>query len=51
MRRFFNRSVSPIGLTEFGKKYIAAVEEMRRIQNRLENDIYEINHLKQDTCQ
>ena len=43
----FNRSVSPIGLTEFGKKYIAAVEEMRRIQNRLENDIYEINHLKQ----
>lgn len=42
----FNRSVSPITLTEFGKKYIEAVEEITRIQNRLENYIYDINHMK-----
>ncbi len=42
----FNRSVSPVTLTEFGKKYIEAVEEMMRIQNRLENYIYDINHMK-----
>ena len=42
----FNRSTSPITLTEFGEKYIEAVEEMIRIQNRLDNYIYDINHMK-----
>lgn len=42
----FNRSTTPITLTEFGEKYIEAVEEMMRIQNRLDNYIYDINHMK-----
>ena len=42
----FNRSASPITLTEFGEQYIAAYEEVVRLQNRLENYVYGINHMK-----
>ncbi len=42
----FDRSKNPIRLTEFGEHYIRAVEEIRGIESRLENYIYDTNHLK-----
>lgn len=42
----FDRSQNPIRLTEFGEHYIRAVEEIRGIESRLENYIYDTNHLK-----
>lgn len=42
----FDRSVSPIQLTECGRHYIKAVEEIMDIQNRFENYMNNLNELK-----
>lgn len=42
----FDRSVSPIQLTECGRHYIKAVEEIMDIQNRFENYMTNLNELK-----
>lgn len=42
----FDRSVSPIKLTECGRHYIKAVEEIMDIQNQFENYMTNINELK-----
>lgn len=42
----FDRSSTPLRLTEFGEKYIEAVETLKKIQNDLENYIYETNELQ-----
>jgi len=44
--RIFDRSKVPIRLTEFGKLYIKAAEEIMSLTRNLENYAYEINHLK-----
>lgn len=41
----FNRATNPISLTEFGIKYIEAVEKLYILQNDLNNALYDINHL------
>lgn len=42
----FDRSTFPIQLTEFGKMYIAAVDDIKMITNNLNNYIYDMNNLK-----
>lgn len=42
----FDRSVNPIQLTECGRHYIKAIEEIMDIQNRFENYITNLNELK-----
>ena len=42
----FDRSVSPIQLTECGEHYIRSVEEIMDIQNRFENYLNDLNELK-----
>ncbi|MFI3250086.1 MAG: LysR family transcriptional regulator [Eubacteriales bacterium] len=42
----FNRRTNPITLTEFGKKYLEALEEYRQIQNRLDNYVYDLNQMR-----
>lgn len=42
----FDRSKNPIRLTDFGKRYILAVEEIKGIENSLENYIYDMNNMK-----
>ncbi len=40
----FNRSTTPLSLTEFGRLYIGAVEDVMHIQNQLETFIYDTEH-------
>lgn len=42
----FDRSVSPIRLTECGEQYIKAVEEIMDTQSRFENYLNDLNELK-----
>ena len=42
----FDRSVSPIQLTECGRHYIKAVEEIMDTQSRFENYLNDLNELK-----
>lgn len=42
----FDRSTYPIQLTEFGKLYIQAVEEVRRITGQLTDYIDDVDHLR-----
>lgn len=42
----FDRSVSPIQLTEFGQHYIKAVEEIKDTQSRFANYLNDLNELK-----
>ena len=42
----FDRSVSPIQLTECGEHYIRSVEEIMEIQHRFENYLNDLNELK-----
>ncbi len=42
----FDRSTTPLRLTEFGEKYIEAVEIIRKLQNELEDYIYDTNELR-----
>lgn len=44
--QIFDRKTNPLSLTEFGKSYIAAVEKIRKLQDDLENQIYDEEHLK-----
>jgi DNA-binding transcriptional LysR family regulator len=39
----FNRTTNPISLTYAGERYVSAAKEILRIQNRLEQEIDEIN--------
>ena len=41
----FDRSAYPIQLTEFGKIYIDALEEVYALTENLKNYIYDVNHL------
>lgn len=41
----FDRSTSPIKLTEFGTHYISAIEEIMRIESGVENRVNDINTL------
>lgn len=42
----FDRSSTPLRLTEFGEKYIEAVEAIKKMQNDLENYICDIKELR-----
>ena len=42
----FDRSISPISLTEAGKVYIAAVEEIRAIERRAMEEIADMSELR-----
>ncbi len=42
----FDRSTSPLRLTEFGKVYIEAIEDIREIEKRVEGCITNINMLR-----
>lgn len=42
----FDRSSTPLRLTEFGEKYIEAVEILKKLQNNLKNYIYDVNGLR-----
>lgn len=39
----FDRSTSPLGLTEFGERYIEAITEVNSIEHRIENLVNDIN--------
>lgn len=41
----FNRRTKPVSLTDFGKMYIAACEQVMALRTDLGNYIYEANHL------
>jgi DNA-binding transcriptional LysR family regulator len=43
----FDRSTSPLRLTEFGEVYIQAIEDVREIERGVENFISDINMLRQ----
>lgn len=45
--QIFDRSTSPLRLTEFGKKYIRAIEQIRAIENQIENEIEDMTSLRQ----
>ena len=45
----FNRSSSPISLTEEGKVYIESIEKIRGIIDETKNRIYDLNELKSGT--
>ena len=45
----FDRSTSPLRLTEFGQMYIQAIEEVYEIEKKLENCISDINMLHKGT--
>ena len=45
----FNRKTKPISLTDFGKEYIKACEQILSLQNELKNHIYDMNHLHKGT--
>ena len=42
----FDRSTSPLRLTEFGEKYIEAITEVNSIEHRIENLVNDINMLQ-----
>ena len=42
----FDRSTSPLQLTEAGKVYIEAAEEIFKIEQRVENDMNHLNNLE-----
>lgn len=42
----FDRSTSPITLTEAGKIYIKSIEEMRSLKKRLQEELSDMNELK-----
>lgn len=42
----FDRSTSPLRLTEFGETYIKAIEDVRDIEKRIENFISDMNMLR-----
>lgn len=42
----FDRSTSPLRLTEFGEAYIKATEDVRKIEKRIENFIADISQLR-----
>lgn len=44
--QIFDRKTNPLTLTEFGKSYISAIEKIRKLQDDLENQIYEEANLK-----
>lgn len=43
--KVFNREIVPIGLTDLGKIYISAVEDMRRVEQNLREGINSVNSL------
>lgn len=45
----FDRTSKPIRLTEAGKEYIAAVEQIRQIENNFENYLMAVNNLEAGT--
>ena len=45
----FDRSTSPITVTEAGKIYIKAIEEMRSLQKRLKEELNDVCELKTGT--
>ena len=42
----FDRGTKPLSLTEFGKAYIAACEQVLALRSDLENHVYDLNHLQ-----
>jgi DNA-binding transcriptional LysR family regulator len=42
----FDRGSKPLSLTEFGKAYIAACEQVLALRSDLENHVYDLNHLQ-----
>ncbi len=42
----FDRSTNPIGLTDFGKRYIQSVQQVNRLEGELENYVSDTNDLK-----
>lgn len=47
--KIFDRSVNPLALTDAGKMYIQAIEEVKRVERDLKNSVEDINSLNVGT--
>lgn len=45
----FNRKTKPVSLTDFGKEYIKACEQILYLRSELENYVYDMNNLRKGT--